>query len=658
MMPPEATLAERKRKHPKGLFQLFFIEMFERLAFYTMLNILLLYALDFEREGLGLPAGQANEIYGLYLAFVYFTPFPGGMLADRYLGFRKAVLIGGLTMASGLFMLSIPGKPFFYGGLIALCLGNGLLKPNISAMVGNLYEPGDPNRDSGFNIFYMGINIGAFTATVLGIPFRNYLGWLWTFRIAGIGLLIGMVGLLLSWKLLESADRRSDHSDEDTDDASFGDVALKVLLPALVFGVIGWLIFKDTTIGFVIGMVPVIFFFVRLAMTSPEKERPGLIALLLIYVAGGTFFMILHLNGSAMTQWAKESTRRDIPLPTQGLLGSLAGQYQETALPSYYSNGREDLPRPAPESLLVVEDPTVQRMFGQRKLDESTLTEILADNPDVQTREFEPSTQAFSLSADDRAVFQFATGIYADGQVTVSEQTDSHGAKSLSVDTPAGVPPRTKVAFIREGPSGPYALYVISKADFDAMYLEYEKKYGKPPPTLEPGEWATIVNPEFFLGFNALFVIAFTPLVVGFFAWMAARANISTGRKIFFGLCMTCGSLLLMALAGTFADGGATKVSGLWLVGFYAIVTIGELLLSPMGLSLVTKLSPKRLVGLCMGGWFIATAFGNKFSGFFGGVQGQMTPVSFFLLLAGITAAVAVFIRVMLPRLDAAIENT
>jgi POT family proton-dependent oligopeptide transporter len=112
-----------------------------------------------------------------------------------------------------------------------------------------------------------------------------------------------------------------------------------------------------------------------------------------------------------------------------------------------------------------------------------------------------------------------------------------------------------------------------------------------------------------------------------------------------------------MALAGLLTDGGTLKVSSMWLVGFYSIVTIGELLLSPMGLSLVTKLTPKRLVGLAMGGWFMATAFGNNLSGFFGGIQGMLSPVSFFLVLAGLASASALFIRLLLPFLERTLKE-
>ena len=135
--------------HPKGLFPLFFTEMWERLAFYTMVGLLLLYATDAERGGLALPNEVGNEIYGLYLAFVYFTPFLGGMIADRLLGYRKAVVLGGVLMAAGLFLMSISGFTSFVSGLVLLIIGNGFFKPNISVMVGNLYEAGDAKRDAG-----------------------------------------------------------------------------------------------------------------------------------------------------------------------------------------------------------------------------------------------------------------------------------------------------------------------------------------------------------------------------------------------------------------------------------------------------------------------------------------------------------------------------
>lgn len=645
----------KARKHPKGLYQLFFIEMWERLAFYTMLNVLLLYVTDFERGGLGLPSADGNEIYGLYLAFVYFTPFPGGMIADRFLGYRKAVLIGGLIMSAGLFLMS-QGETYFYYGLVGLVLGNGLFKPNISVMVGNLYEPSDPKRDAGFNIFYMGINIGAFVASFLSSAVRNKFNWEATFLVASVGLLVGVGILMLSWKTLERADRQPEKSDDDT---GFGEVFLKILLPALVCGVAGfWLSstfmpdgpVRPAIVGFLAGMVPIIVFFVRLGLTAIPKERAGLLALLPIYLAGGTFFMVLHLNGSAMTQWANDTTARDLPAPSL---------FQQDGLPSYYGNASEELPRPNVASLVVVDKEKVARMYGQKRMDHETLAALMAANPELTLEEFDPLVEVSKLEADKAAIWQFSTAIYPDGKLEVVEGTDSHGAPTVSVNVPEKLSADRRVALMREGPDGPYPTYVVSQATVVELYDNYEERFGHPPEQMPPGKWAQVINPELFQSFNALFVVLFTPLVVGFFAWLVGRGGgVSTARKIFYGLCLTTASLLLMALGGMFSDGGASKVSGLWLVGFYGIITIGELLLSPMGLSLVTKLAPKRLVGLAMGGWFLATAFGNNFSGFFGGIQSSMTPVNFFLVLAAITAVVAGFIYALLDRLDAAIKQS
>ncbi len=637
--------------HPKGLFPLFFIEMWERLAFYTMLGILLLYTTDVERGGLGLPAAQGNEIYGLYLAFVYFTPFIGGMAADRFLGFRRAVLGGGLLMAFGLFLMGTPGYTTFTVGLGCVIVGNGFFKPNISVMVGNLYEPGDPKRDAGFNIFYMGINIGAFVANLLAATVRNQLGWLWTFRVAGTGLLIGVAILLLHWKLLERADRKPTRDPEDT---PFSTVLLKILLPAFGVGILGYFMasyylgddfpVRPAVCGFLAGMIPVIIFFVRLGLTAREDERPGLLALLPIYVAGGTFFMILHLNGSAMTQWARDNTDRQTRVVPAAM--------KQEAFPKYYINAKPETPRPDPRTLLVVDSPAVARMFGVQRMDLKAVELAKASAPDVTVLELDGRSD---VSED---ILRRSVKVYENGVVKVVEEKDSHGAPVVTVSVPDGAEPVKHVAFLREVEGKQIALYVVDRETFSAIYDGYRERYGHDPELLPPGEFLRVANSELYQSFNAFFVIAFTPLVVAFFQWLVSmNRGITTARKVFLGLVLTTASMLLMAVGGFLSENGAVKVSALWLVGFYALVTLGELCLSPMGLSLVTKLSPKRLVGLTMGGWFLATAFGNNFSGFFGGIQHLMSPASFFLVLAGLAALSAGFIYMLLPKLDAAIKK-
>jgi dipeptide/tripeptide permease len=649
------------QKHPAGLYRLFFTEMWERLAFYTMLNILLLYTTDSERGGLGLTSAEGNEIYGLYLAFVYFTPFPGGMLADRYLGYRKAVLIGAVFMSGGLFLMSIPGSTYFITGLVGLIIGNGFFKPNISVMVGNLYEAGDPKRDAGFNIFYMGINIGAFVASFLSSAVRNSAGWLWTFRVAAIGLLIAMVVLLLSWKVLEKADRRPE---QDPNAAGFGAVFGKILLPALGAGLVGFLIgqnvmpdgpVRPAVLGFLVGMIPVVIFFVRMGTTASPKERPGLQALLPIYVAGGTFFMILHLNGSAMTQWARDNTDRTGGVAAAEAAGDVFStvfftevKFTQEGLPSYYPNAGPETPRPDPRSLLAIDDKTAAAMYGQQKLNDKAVAAIAGASAEVVVKEI-PLDDKGPLSARSATVYP---------DVTIETSDDGHGGSVTTAKVPDGAKPSRRVAFVREVDGEPLAVYVVEQALFSDIYDGYRERFEKEPELLAPGTFVTIVSPELYQSFNALFVVAFTPLVVMLFGRLsAAGIKISTAQKVFWGLVLTTGSMVLMAVAGLMSDGGALKVSGMWLVGFYGVVTIGELLLSPMGLSLVTKLTPGRLVGLAMGGWFMATAFGNNLSGFFGGIQGSLSPVSFFLVLAGLAGASALFIRVLLPRLDKTLSD-
>ena len=400
------------------------------------------------------------------------------MIADRFLGYRRAVFIGGLTMSAGLMLMSIQGMTYFIGGLICLVIGNGFLKPNISVMVGNLYEAGDPKRDAGFNIFYMGINIGAFVASYLSSWVRNDYGWLWTFRVAGIGLLVGMVILLLSWKVLERADRQPERGE---DDAGFGDVFAKILLPAFLFGGIGYWVtatyFPDGIVtpsvaGFLAGSAPVIVFFVRLGTTAKPSERPGLLALLPIYVAGGTFFMILHLNGSAMTQWARDDTDRQMEF--------VPGKFKQEGLPRYYVNAAEEVPRPHPDSLLAVEEAKYARMYGQQRMDEEAVKAVAAAE-DIEARVFKPDTDANKLEAAEQQLFTRAAKVYKKGTVTVEEVGDGHGGKTISVSIPDGAKPEQLVAFVREVEGKPVAAYVVDSALYASIYDGYEEKFGHPP---------------------------------------------------------------------------------------------------------------------------------------------------------------------------------
>ncbi|HKP13558.1 MAG TPA: oligopeptide:H+ symporter, partial [Blastocatellia bacterium] len=181
-------------KHPRGLYVLFATEMWERFGFYAMLALFTLYLQD-PQQGFGWSDASATSLYSWYLAFVYASPLVGGWLADKFLGYRRAVLIGGLIFMVGYFMLSVHTIAAVYAALALLVVGNGFFKPNVSTMVGNLYPEGSHLKDRAYNIFYMGINVGAFLAPVVMEIVKEKFGYHPAFAVAAFGMLIS-VGVL------------------------------------------------------------------------------------------------------------------------------------------------------------------------------------------------------------------------------------------------------------------------------------------------------------------------------------------------------------------------------------------------------------------------------------------------------------------------------
>ncbi len=220
--PAGAATASAPKGHPKGLYILFFTEMWERMSYYGMRSLLVLYMVQYlfiqpevgkQVLGFNLVRGTlegifghldiqplSSQIYGLYTGFVYFTPFFGGILADRVLGQRKSVVVGAILMAIGHFLMAF--ESLFFLALLFLIVGNGAFKPNISTQVGLLYDENDPRRDRAFNIFYMGINLGAFLSPLVCGTLGQKVGWHWGFGAAGVGMLAGLVIYLWGQKYL------------------------------------------------------------------------------------------------------------------------------------------------------------------------------------------------------------------------------------------------------------------------------------------------------------------------------------------------------------------------------------------------------------------------------------------------------------------------
>src|SRR5438552_1093721 len=188
--------------HPRGLYTLFFTEMWERFSYYGMRALLVLFMADTVRGGFGLSDKMAASIYGLYTAAAYLATLPGGWVADRLLGAQRAVWFGGITIAAGHFSLAIPSVETFYLGLILVIVGTGLLKPNISAIVGQLYPEGGARRDAGFTIFYMGINLGAAIGPLICSTLGEKVNWHYGFGAAGVGMVLGLIQFRFSAKHL------------------------------------------------------------------------------------------------------------------------------------------------------------------------------------------------------------------------------------------------------------------------------------------------------------------------------------------------------------------------------------------------------------------------------------------------------------------------
>jgi proton-dependent oligopeptide transporter, POT family len=230
-----------RTKHPAGLYVLFFTELWERYSFYSMVAILSLYM----NEALHFSVVKTGQIYGAYTAGVYLMPVAGGFLADRFFGFSRAVIVGGVLMMFGHLVLGVEALPFFYAGLVLLATGSGLLKPNVSTLVGNLYRDRPQLRDQGFNIYYMGVNIGAFVAPLCVAWLRANYGW-------SIAFMSAAVAMLLSLAIFISFKGRVAHAEVKVDAASTGAPALapgevrsRVITLLAIFGIslVFWIAF-------------------------------------------------------------------------------------------------------------------------------------------------------------------------------------------------------------------------------------------------------------------------------------------------------------------------------------------------------------------------------------------------------------------------------
>lgn len=555
--------------HPPGLFMLFFAEMWERFSYYGMRALLVFYM---TKGFLGYGDKKAYAVYGAYTALVYATPFIGGMLADRLLGARKAVVMGGMLMAAGHLLMTVQQDYAFFGALALLIVGNGFFKPNISTIVGSLYAAGSPKRDSGFTIFYIGINLGAALAPLLcGYVGETY-GWHYGFGLATIGMLIGlavfvapsrvtqalillgalaaaasMVYVNLSDQLMlwvnapvalallvaavaatmavgkgglpESAGRPAASAAAHKGKEWMVYVGILVAVPGLAF-----LVGQNTIAGYVLTVFGVLALgtIAVEAFRSQKVERERLFVVLIMMFFSMLFWAFFEQAGSSVNNFTDRNVNRVVAASvfTQDQVGK------------------------------TIDVPANQALVGLKR----------------------PDGKFVSLTEIDKI------------NDAAREAQKSKGA--------AAEAPRPTVAWT-------------------VTPEHVGKEYG-----------GSEVKASVFQAVNPVCIMVFGLLFSALWGFLGKRKlEPSTPVKFAAGLLqLGLGFLVFWYAAKHSSDRGMTMMA--FLVIGYALHTTGELCLSPVGLSMVTRLSPKRMVSTVMGGWFLATAFSNYLAGLIAALTG------------------------------------
>ena len=588
--------------HPRGLSTLFFTEMWERFSFYGMRAVLVLFmttAAVGANPGLGISTAEAAAIYGLYTFFVYVLSLPGGWVADKLWGQRRAVFVGGVIIMLGHIALAVPMKETFFLGLGLVVMGTGLLKPNVSTMVGDLYPEGGAIRDAGFSIFYMGINLGSF----LGVAAVGWLGekynYHWGFSLAAIGMFFGLVQYRLGMRHLEGAgDLRTGESDEVL--AARGRRFYGIAAASVAFVLIFGYLMSTGAIGVSINAVAAVL--------------GASVALLAV-----VYFSQLMLSGKATLAFIAIAL-----LAAVGVSQKIdAAPYLEKAKTSF------------------VEEATADRMTAMRTeallaIDAGTLTEMPTD--EALSARLDPAEIVASISEDaiqsrgmlDRNLRAYQLGIGLSvilfllfcsvRFLRIPEGQETDNKRLFVIFWLFLLSAVFWMGFEQAGSS--MTLFAKEYTDRDLFGWEL------------PASWLQNVN--------AFLIILLAPVFGFVWTWLARRnANPSIPVKFALGLMGLATGFFVLSWAS--ANASATAQVGMsWLVVTYFFHTVGELCLSPVGLSSITKLAPAGRVGQMMGVWFIGAALGNLFAGLAAASLEDQAPSMLFKSVAMIVGAVGI----------------
>jgi len=613
--------------HPKGLFILFFAEMWERFSFYGMKALLVLYMLNY----LFWTQEQASHVMAIYAGFVYATPILGGIIADKLLGARWSVVLGGVLIAIGHFLLAFEPLPFFYSGLGFIIAGTGFLKPNISTQVGALYRTKDDRRDAAFTIFYMGINLGAFIGPLVCEFLRINYGYHYGFAAAGVGMVLGLIVYILGMETVVRREREIialDDAEKEGSASPDDDVE-----PVNERGV---------------------------PMSKVYADRAVVLVIICLFAV--LFWVGFEQAANVMNVWADKHTN----------LWVLRGE-PKTALTADPATGAmPDYPQDGGLGDVAIGPAATQSINPGFIISLAALFAWLWTFLDK--RGLQPSTP-----------MKMAMGVFfltlAYGAVIAAAQREN-GPTSAQLDAiPAGLAVDEEGRVVKPNPEG-------DPTYFGATRLKYASGTLQMRGVLTDLDWmralAATADPEFVQAVDELQTDAANAAeaartarskdkwsvdvtvppdagepvrIAGWpegVTWdpqtrtLTATATIPE-REHAQMLAAAADPDFRRAATEIYVESSKLRVSIGWLLLFYFILTVGELCLSPVGLSLVTKAAHPKYVGLFMGIWFFTTgALANYSAHFIGGYWGNMTPTAYFMIFGGIAAVATVLMLIML----------
>ena len=655
--------------HPQGLFILFFTEMWERFSYYGMRALLVLFLMSSIGEGgWDWTSAQAMSLYGTYTSMVYLTPILGGYLADRYLGYRNAVLIGAIVMTLGHVSMALEFHHIFlYIGIGCLIVGNGFFKPNMTSIISTMYKDAPEKKDGAYTIFYMGVNAGSFLGIMLCGYLGETLGWSYGFGLAGIFMILGMIQFYFSQKIFGNiGEKPVKVSNENPKEVKlefegdrlnpFTQVDKIIIFICALAGLI-WVINDpmstiagsnilkfgtfDASNYVILGAV-ILFFYLLFSriIRYPKITRDRMVAIVTFALFMIVYNASFEQAGGSMTIFAKQFTARS-------LVGSYAILFTTidfiiTVVP-----------------ILVIT--WVLFMLFKRiykKYVVSTIVLILSFsfvwiligwklNRDINSKSFKIEYSSFSemkLNEESGKKEEVKTLVYMASKDLTSKKLNTES-------TDISVAEQFKIG------SEVYLLDTDKKGKL--MYIEKSRAHKIEPERLIKGKVTEIkkgieVKASWFGILNSLFIIILAPL---FSKWWESKFNPGASVKYGIGLIFIGLGFGALALGSIGIIKGATSasVSMLWLVAAYLFHTLGELCISPVSLSYVSKLVPGRMIALMFGIWYIALAIGNKIAGKMGGqieaIQENHSISYFFLIFTIIPASIGIIAILIYPAL-------